>query len=237
MDWNFFLKIFIEIILFLCLSYLFFYKNWLKSLGTEFAKLLTIKDLTKLQESIKSEFNFKLEDQKNKLNEELALKIESLKAEISKNNITHQVQFSILHQERARIIVELYRNLVELQSAMLAWTAFMQPIIADAEKEAKLRAERANIAFNKFRDFYLTNKLFFSKSFCEILDELIKEYWDKAWDYGFREGRIKEGKVAEDFYRIYTEEMKTIRDDFRLKLPIKISEIEDKFRDILKVED
>ena len=83
------IKILIEVVLFLAASYLIFYKNWLKTLGNEVAKLVTVKDLTKAQESIKSEFNLKLEEQKSKLNEDFALKIEPLKAELSKNNITY----------------------------------------------------------------------------------------------------------------------------------------------------
>lgn len=237
MDWNYLIKLTIEVLLFLCLSYLIFYKSWLKSLGTEIAKLVTVKDLTTAQESIKSEFNLKLEEQKNKFNEELSLKIEPFKADLSKNNITHQVQFSVLHQERTKVIIEFYRKLVELQSAMIDWTAFMHPIVEDAEKEAKDRAERANSAFNDFRNFYLSNKLFFSKSFCETLDELAKNYWDKAWDYGFKEGLIKNGSVSGDFYIEYTKEMRSIREEIKNKIPLKILEIEEKFREILKVEE
>lgn len=236
MDWNYILKLMIEIVLLLCLSYLIFYKSWLKSLGAEMAKLVTVKDLTHAQESIKSDFNLKLEQQKNKFNEELSLKIEPFKAELSKNNITHQVQFSVLHQERTKVIIEFYRKLVELQSSMVEWTTFMHPIVEDAEKEARDRAERANTAFNDFRNFYLTNKLFFSKSICETLDELVKNYWDKAWDYGFKEGMIKSGSVSGDFYTQYTKEMSSIREEIKTKIPIKILEIEEKFREILKVE-
>ena len=231
------IRIVIEVILFLACSYLIFYKSWLKSLGAEFAKLATIKNLTEIQENIKSDFNLKLEEQKTKLNEELALKIEPIKSELSKNNITHQIQFSYLHQERSKVIVELYKKLVELQSAMIDWTSFMHLIREDAEKEAKERADRANKAFTEFRDFYLSNKLFFQKSFCETLDKVTEDYWSKAWDYGFKEGQIKGGNVSGDFYKIYSTKMSSIRDEIKQKIPQKIAEIEDKFREILKVEE
>lgn len=230
------IKIIIQIILFLGCSYLIFYKNWLKALGAEFAKLATIKNLTEIQENIKSEFNIKLEEQKIKLNEGLALKIETIKSELSKNNITHQIQFSYLHQERAKIIITLYHKLVELQSAMVDWTSFIHIVQEDAEKEAKERADRANKAFTEFRDFYLNNKLFFQRTFCETLDKVTEEYWSKSWDYGYKEGQIKSGIVSGDFYKNYYTEMSTIRDEVKKEIPKKIAEIEDKFREMLNVE-
>ena len=231
-----FFKILVQLILFLISSYLIFYKNWLKSLGAEFAKLATIKDLTEIQENIKSELNIKLEEHKIKLNENLALKIEPIKSELSKNNITHQIQFSYLHQERSKVIVDLYKKLVELQSAMIDWTSFLHLIQEDAEKEAKERTDRANEAFTEFRNFYIPNKLFFQKTFCETLDKITEDYWSKAWDYGYKEGQIKSGTVSADFYRNYSTEMSAIRDEIKREIPKKITEIEDKFREMLNVE-
>lgn len=237
MNWDSIIKLIIQVALFLGATYLIFYKNWLKALGNEVAKLVTVKDLTKVQESIKSEFNLKLEEQKSKLNEDFAFKIEPIKAELSKNNITHQIQFTYLHQERGKIIVEFYQKLVELHSAMISWTAFMHPIIENAELEAKERTERANKAFNELRNFYLLNKLYFPKSFCDSLDKIIDDYWNKLWDYGFRESKIREGAVSGDFYRTFSTEMSQIREELKVKLPIKITEIEAKFRQMLNVEE
>ncbi|MFC0428924.1 hypothetical protein [Chryseobacterium scophthalmum] len=230
------LKVFTTVLLFLVASYFIFYKSWLKALGNEVAKLVTVKDLTKIQENIKLDFNKQLEDYKNNLDEKLSHKIEPLKAELSKNNITHQIQFSYLHQERSKVVLDLYRKLVELQSAMVNWTSFMHPIIQDAEREAKERVERANVAFNDFRNFYLLNKLFFPKSFCDTFDIILDEYWNKLWDYGFKEGMIKENRsITDDFYRHLIKDMSEISKELKEKIPEKITEIEDKFREMLNV--
>ena len=133
------IQIVIEVGLFLIASYFVFYKSWLTELGKETAKLSTTTQLTTRTEEVKKEFQEKMELYKNKLSEELTLKIEPIKSELAKSNITHQVQFSFLHQERARIIIELYKKLVELHSAMIDWTNPIHPIIEDVEKENQER--------------------------------------------------------------------------------------------------
>jgi len=100
-------QILIEVILFLIASYFLFYKSWLTALGKEVAKLSTVDELTRLTEKVKKDFQEQMEVYKSKLSEELTLKIEPLKSDLAKANITHQIQFSFLHQERAKIILEL----------------------------------------------------------------------------------------------------------------------------------
>lgn len=237
MTYDSIMQIVIEVILFLLASYLLFYKSWLKSLGREFAKLSTIESLTKLTEGVKKEFNEKIEDYKSRLSEELTLKIEPLKSELAKNNITHQIQFGFLHQERAKVIIELYKKLIELHSAMVDWTAFLHPIIEDGEREDQERAKRANIALNDFRNFYVLNKLFFTKSFCSHIDDVFKEYWEKGWDFGFKQERLRSGQLDREFWGEYSKDMSKISKELSENLPLRISEIETKFRQILKVEE
>lgn len=230
------IQILINVILFLIASYFIFYKSWLKSLGRETAKLSTTEELTRLTESVKQNFNEKIEEYKSKLNEELALKIEPLKAELTKNNITHQIQFSFLHQERAKVILDLYKKLIELHSAMIDWTNFIHPIIEDPVKEEQERATRANIALHDFKNFYLMNKLFFSESFCGFIDKVFEEYWDKGWDFGYRQERLKSGQLDKEFQKEYVNDMSRISKELKANLPARISEIEATFRKILNVE-
>jgi hypothetical protein len=231
------IQIAIEVVLFLIASYFLFYKSWLAELGKEVAKLSTVEELTRLTEKVKKDFQEQMEVYKSKLSEELTLKIEPLKSELVKGNITHEIQFGFLHQERAKIILELYKKLIELHFAMVDWTNFMHPIIVDAEKESQERANRANIAINDFKNFYLQNKLFFSKIFCNYIDEVFKEYWDKGWEFGYGQGRVRSGQITEEYFKHYSEQMSKISKDLRENLPLKISEIEDKFRKILSVEE
>ena len=211
-----------ELILFLVASYFIFYKAWLKSLGTEVAKLSTAEDLTKIQETVKSDFN---------------TKIEELKSTLSKNNISYQIQYSHLHQERSKAIVELYRKLQELHSAMVDFTATMKPVIEDADKEEEERNVRANKALMDFKNYYILNKVFFDKIFCKYVDEVFKVYWDKGWEFGFKSGRMKSGQLGKEDFKDYLSETSAISKEIRDELPHKIEEIETEIRKMLGVEE
>lgn len=231
------LELVIEIALFLIASYFIFYQSWLKSLGNELAKLTTVKDLTKLTEEVKKDFNESIESYKSKLNQELSSKIEPLKAELNKQTISHQIQYSYLHNERAKVIIELYKKLQELYSAMSEWTSPIQPVIKNADDERQERAERANKAFIEFKNYYLYNKIFFTKAFCLSIDDLIKDYWDKSWDFGYTQKQILEGNMPREYFVKLSKELSAISKEMREKIPLKILEIEDSFRSILYVED
>lgn len=233
-DWT---QIGINVVLFLIASYFLFYKSWLKALGNEVAKLSTKSQLTKLEEDVKKEFNEKLESYKSKLSEELSLKIEPLKSELAKTNITHQIQFGYLHQERGKVTLELYKKIQELHSAMVNWTATLQPIIEDAEKEATERTNRMNRAMDDFRNYYIVNKLFFSAKFCEFIDSIFQVYWDKGWEFGYKQARVQSGQITQEYFNEYSKEMTKISREIRDELPKKISELEVKFRKILNVEE
>lgn len=231
------IQILLELLLCLITSYLIFYKSWLKSTGNELAKLLTIEKFTFLKESVKKDFNESLESYKAKLSEELSLKIEPIKAELDKQNISHQIQYSFLHQERGKVLVELYKKLQELYSAMSDWTATMHPVLGDADKEMKDRNIRANNALIEFRNYFVLNKIFFSKKFCASVETLIELYWDKGWDFGFAQGRIIEGNLPKDYFKEFSTQLTTISKELKEKIPPMISEIEDLCRNILNVKE
>jgi hypothetical protein len=227
----------IQIILFLIASYFIFYKNYLKSLGSEMAKLSTIEQLKTLEEKVKKSFNEEMELYKSKLSEELNLKIEPLKSELAKNNITYQIQYNFLHQERAKVTLEIYKRLLELHSSMATWTAKIHPILADAEKESEERRNRVNDAITNFRNYYLENKLFFPSDFCKYIDDLFEEYWNLGWDFGWSEARLKEQRLSAEYIKHYSEQMSKISNEVRDNLPKKIEEINTIFRKILNTED
>jgi len=231
------IKLVIEVILFLVASYFIFYKSWLKSLGNEVAKLATAEKLTQLTESVKKDFNESIESYKSKLNEELSLKIEPIKAELDRQNISHQIQFSFLHQERGKVLVDLYKKLQELYSAMADWTATMHPVIEDADKEMKERNIRANKALFDLKNHFVLNKIYFSNTFCKSIQAVIDVYWEKGWDFGYAQNRILEGNLPQDYFKEYSTQLSAISKELREKIPPMISEVEDLCRNILNVRD
>lgn len=228
-------EIIIEVVIILGAFYFLFFKSWLKALGREVAKLSTIEQLTRLTEGVKKNFNEEMEAYKSKLNEELNQKIEPLKAQLAKSNITHQIEYNFLHQERSKAILELYRKLIELHSAMIDWTRDFQAVIEDAEKENQERIKRVNIAMADFNNFYLFNKVFFSETFCEYIDAVFKEYRSKGWDFGYRQERIKSGQLTAQYMEDYSKDLNKIASDLQTNLPGKIKEIENMVRKMLNV--
>lgn len=207
---------------FLVLSYLLFYKSWLKSMGKEIAKLSTIEDLTRIEQSVKKEFNEKLE---------------SLRAKLEKDNISYQVQFSYLHQKRSEITITLYQKLQEMHVAMLDWTSPLQTVIKDADEEERQRAQRVNVAITDFRSFFFQNKIYFSKTFCSEIENLFTEYWDKGWDFGSAKSYITGMSLSKEDFKEFSTELSRISKEFREEMPKKLNEIESKFRKLLAVEE
>lgn len=230
------IELLIKVGIFLLVSYLMFYRWWIKALGQEVAKLSTIEQLTKLEANVKKEFSESLEVYKNKLEEELSLKIEPLKSNLAKNNITHQIQLNILQQERTKIIIELYRKLQELHFAMSVWTAPIHQVISNAEEESRLRTEKVYETLENFRKFYTENKIFFASDFCVTIDDLFQDYWKKAWDFNFKQQRLLSGSLTPEFHKDYSEKLTKISEEIEKQFPKKISEIESQLREMLYVE-
>lgn len=231
------IEILVEVFLFLIASYFIFYRSWLNALGREVAKLSTTKELTLITEGVKIDFKEKLENYKSSLNELLSKNIESMKSELAKNNIAYQIQYSFLHQERAKATLEIYRKLQELHFAFADWTATIHPIIEDSEKEEEQRRIRVNIAINDFRGFYTSNKLFFVDTFCTYIDAVFDEYWKIGSEFGFKQAQLKSKGLSIEYQNNYVDGMNKISHEIRDNFPSKIKEIEIRCRKILKVEE
>ena len=226
----------IELLLFLIASYFLFYKSLLKSLGKEIAKLSTAKDLITIQESVKKNFNESLELYKSKLSAEVQAKIEPLKAELARQNLSHQIEFSFLHQERVRAIIVLYEKLQELYFAMNDWTNPIQ-FGAQNQKDYEIRIQRAENALSGFENYFRLNKIFFSEDFCESIEAVVQIYSVKGWDYSYSKSKTVENGVSDEDYKKYSMELTAISKELRELIPQRIAEIECLCRNILGTEE
>jgi hypothetical protein len=202
--------------------YMAFIKSYFKEKGKNLATIEDIGEITKIVENVKIHFN---------------IEIEGLKSTLQKQNISYQIQYSFLHQERGKVLVDLYKKLLELHSAMLEWTAELHPIYKDADKEMEERLQRANVTLYDLKNYFEINKIFFTKSFCNPIEELIDICMKKGWDFGFAQKRILEGELPNDYFKIYSDSLKEISKELREKIPPMISNIEDLCRTILNVEE
>lgn len=139
------ISFFTPVIVFLAVLFWIFYKSFIVQLGKYHAQLITIQDITKLQEDIKNEFN---------------QKIETLKSELAKNNISYQITLSEITRRRfenVEILVTTLINLVDFMTEDLFLVANDVDYIKTKENFRTLykSAKNARIVSN----LYLTEAL------------------------------------------------------------------------------
>jgi len=173
----------------------FFYRSWL----VEKAKQITRKDLILIEENVKKSFNERLEE---------------LKSTLAKNNISHQVEFEFLHNRRALVVVGIYQKLQELHSASFATTK-------DTDKEVLERQQKLHHAINDFREYFFKNKIFLPESFCNEINEILRDYWRKSQEQTYPS----------------EPDIKRISEEINSKIPTQLDRIEKRIRGILKIEE
>jgi hypothetical protein len=150
-------------------------------------------------------------------------------------NHEFNIRFSRLHQERADVIKEIYKLLIKLQSAMFTFTRTMHPVFEDGDKEAKQRLDNVNDSIADFTNYYTLNKIFLPKSLCSKIDNVVKEYYDKGWDFAWAQRSFKERAVSIESYRAQVAKANQISDSIKDEMPPLIEELETEFRQILGV--
>ena len=83
-----------------------------------------------------------------------------------------KIKFSKLHEERAKVIKELYEKLVIFEESMKSLTSPMK-FYGDMKEKEKLKMSREK--GHEFEVYYRKNKIYFDKKICDILEEILKE--------------------------------------------------------------
>ncbi len=97
---KFIIEIIIEVILFLSISYLLYYKSFLKEIGKQNAQIITRQELIEIEENVKQEFR---------------LELANLRSEMSKNNISYQIGLAELTKMRFIKVEDFILKLITLQ--------------------------------------------------------------------------------------------------------------------------
>lgn len=160
---NTIVEIIIEVVLFLIASYFIFYKSFLKEVVKQQAKIITAGQLTQIEENVKQDFRTKIEDYKSKIGEQLTIKVENLKFELTKNNISYQISLAELTKMRFVKIEDLVVDLIKLQD-------FISENMFQVENEEDFRNNK-----EKFNQFF--KKADVSRKLCTLYlsDNLINE--------------------------------------------------------------
>lgn len=201
--------------------------RFIKSFVDRKVEILTAKDLTSIQESVKKEFSIGL-----------SREIEPLKAHLSKNNIEFQIQYSHLHQKRAEIILELYQKLMYLYSSSLDFICPFHFVEKDMDKEEKIRVEKVEKSLKDLNKFYQLNKLFFQESFCILFVELIDDFKEKLLDYNEIKQELRldiSVNLPKEHIKQKREKMNELREYLKIEISKKINLVEKEFRILLYV--
>jgi hypothetical protein len=139
-----------------------------------------------IQRILDNSANRKLEKYKHELDVAIRQYQSSLDNDLEKFKGDLALQLNVqnsLHEKHVNIIDQMYKYLVELDSAMREMTAAMKPVYEDAEKEDQERVERAQKAFKEYSNYYLFHKLYFKEDVCNLLEIIQKDYWSANYDY------------------------------------------------------
>ncbi len=111
----------------------------------------------RLAQSIKNEYDQKLETHKAQLKARSDVEIEKLKCELSISANERQARFVRLYEKRAEVIAETYALLQELCACLANYIKPFEPVgdISRAE-----RRNEALTALNRFRSYYPTKLIF-----------------------------------------------------------------------------
>ena len=169
------IEILIELILFLGALYFLFYKSFLREKGKQYAKLVTRKELIEIEENVKQEFRTKIEDYRTKITEDLSIKIENIRAQLTKNNISYQISLAELTKIRFSKIETLISDLITLQDFIRE-----NMFIAENSDDFEKNKEQFNKLFKKadisrkLCSLYLSNELI--NKIIEVLNNSYKAY-------------------------------------------------------------
>jgi hypothetical protein len=126
----------------------------------------------RLSQSIRSEYNQKLETHKAQLKASSDVEIERLRSQLSISATEHQVRYTKMHEARAEAIAETYSLLKELYICLDDYIKVFEPA-GDVVREQ--RRERAYEALIKFKSYYPAKLIFLPSDVADHLAEIDRE--------------------------------------------------------------
>lgn len=160
---------------------------------------------------------------------ELDQKLELYKAELTRINFEHQIRFSKLHSDRAEVIKELFKRMVQVQDSM---ESLMRPVQFVNEVPIVEKLKMSGTLGNNFLEYYKENEILFNDETCHLINT-IQEMFLNAW---------KDFKLAEEFkdattpdlqMELYQTRFKTYDQTLMTEIPKLKKELIAEFRKIL----
>jgi hypothetical protein len=126
----------------------------------------------RIKNSIKNEYEQKLETHKASLKSQSDVEIEKLRTNLSLVALEHQVKFSKLHEVRASVIAETYEKLKDLHFKLCEYVEIFEPIGGKPRSE---RREHAVAAHQVFRQYFQAKLIFFPQQTAGKIESINQE--------------------------------------------------------------
>lgn len=125
-------------------------KKYLGKVGEQAAELMFTKRKAEISEAVKNEFT---------------TATEHLKAELSRQNTAFGVNYSFSYTERAKVLLELYRKMLDLVAGAETLTNLFVPgaTVGLQAAEMENRVRNLNNAHIEFNSFYAQNRILLGK--------------------------------------------------------------------------
>lgn len=126
----------------------------------------------RLKNSIKHEYDQKLETHKAQLSAHSAIETERLRSQLNMQATEHAVRFQGLHEKRAAVIAEMYALLVE---AYWRASSFASPMEWAGEPDKQQKYSDAMNSFATFFQFFDKHQIYLPPAICAQIEAFVRE--------------------------------------------------------------
>ena len=126
----------------------------------------------RLKNSIKSEYDQKLETHKAQLKAQTDIEVEKFKSNLNIIAAEQSIKFSTLHTDRAEVIANTYALLKDVFFTIQDYVKIFEPA---GDKPRDERRQIAVDAYSAFRDYYPKKLIYLPKATAEKLENINKE--------------------------------------------------------------
>ncbi len=163
-----------------------------------------------------------IEKYKFELKRDADKEIESLRASLNLEALTHQIRYSKLHDKRAQIIAELYGRLYEFQWAV---SAFLRDFDKDNEDNKTQSVQELDNKSYEFKDYFDKHRIYFTENICSTVDELVNALYSAYVPLETRDrsdDKLKQvwGECADTVRNKYPAIKASLESDFRTILGV-----------------
>ena len=182
----------------------------------------------RLRNSIRHEYDQKLESYKSQLKYEADSELEKIKADLQIEAAKRNVQFSKIFDEIANTVVEVYSRLVIFKDSVGSYVSIIEWAGAPSKEE---RRKIAGEKMDDFLKYYKSRKIYLPEEIAEKVEEFWQGLYEISIDfmYGVERGRDERRKDEKDTWA-------EAHNDMSKHVPLVLKALEKEFRSILGVD-